>query len=649
MTTLGDWFYNDGSGEQLLTLEWDADPNQAAGYGVGFLPSGDPIIQRVTLGEVTDPGDPLQPVSPALIGSMPSRTSVHLAWVEGDDSGRPPVTAWQAEVRASTDNGVSFGAWGSVAGSPFAATTVSVDLSSLSTGTPEVLREYRVRGVNADGPGQYSNVVPLQWNVEVPARPTAPANFRDLGANTVTTHDVGWDAATAQASHPIDKYGLFLAQATLTDPNTVYVDNIDPSLLTWTIQNLTQGGVLSNINVRAHNDQGWGPASNRIDLQQPSEPPVPSEFLMGSSDSGHGAGGLDWDVWRAFTRGTMLQHANDVGMARPKALLYSVDGSPLGSSGNAGVSTLTYSAIFNYCLSELNNFYYTTDTGQTHTARWGIRLYWSNGSENSDKGILSGTHTATAISNFTNVSQKALYDACHFIDPTTGQRRFPDAYAGSNPTQEQERTGIVADWLHPSAKYHDFVAWSMYPPGRGVNDTSLSRNPRWDWPSFDESQRLNIQRGFLLRCYYRTKQAESQARVDTGDNTRRLIIGTAETGIASDPDDRATRPYYAVHGLVGSMNVLARQYNLAHDFCCWWDQQTATTAPHDILNDEPPNSDHLSFATGTPSDNSIATNPSTAVAWKNWRLYDKRIAGSTQPAQWAGKPGNIDNYTGTPI
>lgn len=648
--TTGSWFYNDGSGEENVSLEWDADPDQAAGYGVGFAANGDPIIQPVSLTDVTDPGEQQTPFAPALTGAMPSRTSVHLAWVAADNTGRPAVTGWQVEVRSSTDNGSSFGGWGAITGSPFAAVATTADLSSLSVGTPEVLREYRARGVNADGPGQYSNVVRLQWSTTPPARPTAPTNFRDQGAPTTITHDVAWNAATDPSGvTPIDKYGIFVGQTTAVDPTSPLVDNIDPNLLDEHITGLSPGQPYSNVNVRAHNAQGWSPASNRVSWTQPTEVPPAFTILMGCSDSDNDHGGTEeWDVWRCYTRGAMLARANATGARRPVALAYSANGTSLGYGQGDPVGASTYNAIFNYVKSELDSFYYG-GTGQTHTARWGIKLYWSvGGNENYDKAPLSANSTAAQIGDFVTV-MRASWDAAHLVDPVTGQRRYPDAYVGSNPTQEHERLGYVAAPLAAAAQYHDFLVWSMYPPGRGVNDPTLSRNPRWDFPTFTESQRQNRQPGFLIRCFYRTKQAEIQARADSGDQSRRIIIGCGETGMASDPDDRSTRPYYAVHALAGSMWQLARQYALQMDFACWWDNKTADTAPHNVLTDEQPNSDHLAQATGAADPNTNTTNPSTATAWRNWLDYDKRQPGSSQPAQWAGKPQNIDNFTGTLI
>lgn len=365
-------------------------------------------------------------------------------------------------------------------------------------------------------------------------------------------------------------------------------------------------------------------------------PILPSQMLMGCSDSSNDHGGTEeWDAWRVYTRSAMLARANATGVLRPLRLEYSPSGPPLGSSGSA-VTTMTYQAIFDYVLGELNNFYYTTDTGQVHTARWGIKLDFLNGNEGSDKGILScasnappNPHTPTQISNFVT-SQHAIWDACHYIDPTTSQRRFPDASAGSNPTQNHELNGWVEDWLHPSAQYHDVVAFNMYPPGRGSN-LATSTDPTYNWPSFVQADRTDLQDGFLIRCFYRVYQAMLQARTDTGNANLLIAIACGEVGIGDDPDDSTTRPYYAVHGLAGGMQTLAIQYGLPMPVACWWDNQSASDSPQNILTDEP-----------------AGTNPHTAFSWREWPTLN-HLYGGTHPASWAGNPKSGWNHTGTQV
>lgn len=353
-------------------------------------------------------------------------------------------------------------------------------------------------------------------------------------------------------------------------------------------------------------------------------------ILMGCSTSVNDHGGTElWDGWRTYNESNLYTYCNrtDTGTTRkPKFMAYSKAGA------NLGGTIPTYQGVFDEVLADLNTFYYTTSTGQTHTARWGIKLFWSNGNENHDKGAIAfdinnppptsqvpWPHTQTQIDRYI-LSQSALYDAVHYIDPTTGQRRFPDAYAGSNPTHDAEKSGFVEDYLHQSAQWHDFVMWSMYPPGR----KSTTSDPTFNWPSFIEDDWDNNPQGFLIRCWRRTKAMQNLAG-------HPILIGTGEVGIGNDPNDNTTRPYYAVYGLMEGMMRLNTQYGLTQAFACWWDQQTDSTTPQNILSDEDP-----------------ATSPSTREAWQNHLAYNT-YRGGTKPVSWAGTPKSGWKDTGTPL
>lgn len=566
---------------------------------------------------------PRLPDPPILGGTQPLRTEVDLTWTPvTQPPGLPAITSWVVERRTSTDNGVTFGAWAGIAGSPFAAATLAVNQTGLATGTPERLFQYRIASVNSDGQGQFSNVAAFQWNAAPPnTPPSAPTNF-SLGVATTTSQAFNWQATTDST----------VVQQRIVEGAVVRLANIDPTARSAVWGGLTPGSTHTQMAVQRANLAAdgvtlqWSPVSNRVaSFTVPTAPPPTIDMLVGSSDAGNGQGGFNaWDLWRIYTKGNLLNKMDMAGASRPLAIFYSEDG---GDDFAAPSGSKTYQTVFNHYLAELNDIYYTNATGQTHTGRWGIRLYFLSGNENSDKGTLSGGHSAAQIAYFRNVSMKGLYDACHYIDPTTGQRRFPDAYAGSNPTQNHEQGGIVAEWLEPSALYHDIVVWSMYPPGR----QSTVDDPTFNWPSFTESRRTNLQDGFLIRCFYRTKQAEAQARIDSGNASRVMMIGCGEVGIGQDPGDSTTRPYYAVHALLGGMAKLSAQYSLPMPGACWWDNSKGATSPQNILNDEP-----------------ATTNPSTAEAIRDWQGLNHQFGG-THPASWSNNPKAGWKTTGTPV
>lgn len=329
-----------------------------------------------------------------------------------------------------------------------------------------------------------------------------------------------------------------------------------------------------------------------------SAPSVPT--MQGVSWAGTHGGITDWDGYRAYNSGTVMTAAS----RGPAFLAYSE------SAANLGGTSIDYATILAHVKSFLDSFYYTGAAPvQTHSSRWGIKLFWSNGNENFNKGVLA-SHNPTTIAQYVT-SQQALYDGCHYIDPGTGQRRYPDAFAGSNPTTFAEFTNQVADWLHPSARYHDFVMWSFYPPDNGRVDGDTFTQ---DWPSFNESDRTNNSLGFLIRCFYRTKQAEAQARIDRADPNYRIGISCGETGAGRYTTDKTERPYWAANGMWRGPMKLGAQYDLDVPFLCWWDQ----------LN----NAFDLDVS---------GTTPTTAQVWRNPDSYIPEYGGS-KPASWASNP-----------
>lgn len=379
-----------------------------------------------------------------------------------------------------------------------------------------------------------------------------------------------------------------------------------------------------------------------------------STILVGCSDSENDHGGTeDWDGWREYTRSSMYTRANQTGSLRPLFLMYSEDGPNLGY-----VDGLSYTQIYNKCIIELDTFYYGNAAGtlgsgtgsSTPSVRAAIQLYWSNGNENSDKGDLSLPHTPAKIAAYVT-SQRALYDACMYAPG--GTRRFPNAFAGSDPTQNHELSGIVADWLHPSAQYHHFVGWSGYNPGR----QSTVDDPTMNWPTISKAvlegsdtanNKGNAKQGFLGRCFSRTDQARAQARIDTGDPTFDIKIGIGEIGTGDTPGDTTARPYYAALGLLGACFILGDEYDLEVAFFNWWDNQKKlsngdwdTSAPQDILG-------HGTANGVTVYGEPAGTNPSTRQALQAWPANDPR-RGGTLPDAWVGNPKSSWKHTGTPV
>lgn len=635
---------DDGSGNSIA-----GPPLTLLGEFLGWDANDEAIWGPLNITFLSDATVDLKPLAPSLFGVLTSRTASSLFWEPVDPRpGEPPLQEWVVERRQSSNDGATFGAWAEVTGtsegdSPFAPSVIAFTQSSLPTDTtPEMLFEYRVAGVNSDGQGEWSNALPLQWESTPVAQPTACTAFT-LGELTNTSAAFTWNETNDPS---VFKHGLWRG-------NTLVVDNITAGARSFVWTGLTPGSQHNAMNIRRANLAAdgttvqWSPTSNQINVSVPELPPFEVELLVGcsASDNDHGSLVVDqpdnnWDGWRVYGLPEATTIANRTGINRPIFLCVSHDGP------NMGGSNPNYNTVFNQILAELNDFYYTTPTGQTHTARWGIRYYRSNGNENHDKGALSGNSgpgslSAAQIAAFVT-SQRAVYDAVHYIDPTTGQRRFPDAYAGSNPVHEAELDGMLAQYLQPSARYHDFVVWSSYPPGR----QSSNDDPTYNWPSMNVADRTNRQLGYQIRCFYRTDQMRQQARIDTGNPNLEMEIAVGEWGIGDDPGDTTTRPYFAVHGMYYGWYRLAQQFRIASPFAIWWDQQKKltgggwdTSAPENLLS------------TGRDGNGVLArheptnTSPSTADAIRAWRSYCHPLGG-THPASWDGNPKPSGSGTG---
>lgn len=578
-----------------------------------------PGIDRIHIGsfwkrkghpDVATAGPPVQPNAPTnLSSSAITDTSVTLTWTL---STSPGITEQRIYLNSSKYATISDG------------TSTSTTLTGLTPGTTYNWRITAYNGttaLNSPFSTQYSMTTTQTVVNQAPNAPRSVTAVKNPSSPSDSIN-VTWVAPLTDGTHS--------AQTGYR----VYADGVQngadlgASATSYTITGQTPGDIVT-VTVKAFNAAGASVASSGIDVTLDSAASTITTLMGTSYHTTYNHGNkTNWDVWRVYNRFAMLETANGTmgsqTISRPKALAYSESGP------NLGGTSPNYTTNYNHVLSELNNFYYTSSTGQTHSSRWGIKLYWSNGNEMYDKGILAN-QTSANITSFINNSQKALYDAVHYIDPTTGQRRFPDAYAGSNPTTEAEKSGLVQPWLHPSAQYHDFVMWSMYMPN--MRSATEAVDPSWDWPTFSESQMTNANTGFLIRCYYRTKQAMLQARNDTGNPNFQLLCGVGECGPPDDPQDQNTRPYYAAYGMAEPMNRLSITYGTPNAFLCWWDGwvDESVTKPDTRLQNEP-----------------VGTSPSTSDVWQNWKAYHTSFGG-TKPASWAGKPGNIRKYYGTPL
>jgi hypothetical protein len=436
----------------------------------------------------------------------------------------------------------------------------------------------------------------------------------------------------------VQKYGIFRGQ-------TLIKDSIDPGATGTTLTGLVASTTYT-LDVRRANSIGWSDPSETITFTTRSQPSSTFVFnpAIGVSDGNNYHGGStsqnnDWDAWRSYNYANAKSKANLLGASKPK--IVGVTGNPGGSQGAVWRVELD---AYNYWVGNLEDFYYGTGSAE----RKNVELHIGNGNEYGDKILQTQAQLDGWVAGC-----KGIYDATRRLN-TDGTRRYPLASSWIDPTHEQEnqRDALndngsacwsVAITAAAAAPYLDGIAWSMYPPGR----SSTEYDPTYNFPSFVEADRYDVQKGFLYRCFKRTQEAQAAARTATGNPNFKLKIACWEVGIGDDPDDTVTRPYYAVYGLVGSMGRLAKEMGLEMTEIIWWDQQKKEAPnergphPQNILST---GETRIYNGTGDPSlttsyvnvsstdanaytagalGERTATNPSTRVAWQNWRTYNE--------------------------
>jgi hypothetical protein len=576
-----------------------------------------------------DQTTPQTPRAPDLAATQLSQSTAILTWAEVLFPG-PPITSWEVQRQDSADDGVSFSSWAPISGSPFNS-TVLTKTDTLTTGSPQIVFNYRARAINADGPGEWSIIFGIQWQGTVLNPPNRPTGLI-ISEIQSTSVRLSWTEPAGTATDEADQYGIYQG-------NTLLLGNINPSLLTYVWSGLTENTLYSNINVRRHNSAGWSSGSNWVDFTT-TQGGGTFTFnpLIGCSNSTNTHGGTDdWDAWRVYgfdsgTDGGALSIANRTGATHPKVLCVTDSG----ISSSRGALYSNYQDAFDNWSAWLEEFYYTTGTATQIATRQDVELHIANGNE-----YAADIGSASELTGFVQ-GCRGIYDATRLThNQVTGSggngRRYPLASSWVDPTHDQEGRSLgssstipftIEESLYPAVPYLDGVGWSMYPPGRA--DTEAS--PTLDWPSFDYDLPRNSaltnnernRRGYLSRCFRRTYEAQQPATNPNITSFHKLKISTWETGTGDFPLSQSIRPYFAVHGMLASMGVMAKHYNLEMAVMLWWDNQTDSAAPQNILTDEP-----------TPGAGQI----STRVALQNWKTYN-HFEGDSHPADWPTDPPN---------
>lgn len=552
--------------------------------------AGQGVIRPLVMADGDGPSAPETLSAPGLEGSMPAVTSVELVWTPAaDGTSKPPVTAWEIQRRRSYDNGASYDAWAAVTGSPVAATARTFTDGGLASATPQIIREYRVRGVNAAGDGDWSNAKRLQWQSVDTGAPTAPTNLT-LGTIASTSVPLSW---TETADAMVTKHGIF-------EGNTLVRDNLDRVATSYVYAGLVAQSTHTNVNVRRANldpvtgATRWSPASNMRTFTTTGNPGIQHDVVMGTSVSGPLTGYnpyRNWGAIRSYSRSAAAGYVTTYGA---RVLAVTDDPNLHYESGASGAQSLE---------NWLEDFYY----GNGSANRKSVEVHWGNGNE-IDRDFINGAPISQAFIDSCRLQRAAIWRT----NPD-GTRRYPNASMWLDMTNFQIHNRNSGASFKPAARYLDGVACSMYPPRRFAEPVVWTEYPQSEIDSV-----LNVVQDWML-----TGSA-------TGGRSNITQFATWEIGVpidhaftnnatgppSGDPTAQTNftiRPRWMTGGVDSTGKNWKGFLQYVYDGCTsrgiimreqlWWNQQSDTRAPNQFTHDR--------------SDLGRA-NPDTVTAWHDW-------------------------------
>ena len=173
-------------------------------------------------------GMPSVPGMPTSVSAMAdSDTEITVSWMAPDDVGASNITGYMVQ-RAYMMSGGTMSAWMNTSCSGTA-------MSCMDTGLmPETTYYYRVRAMNAEGYGEYTDGMATATTEATPAELQAPTNVRvnPVGSGLV---NVGWDPAPGAA-------GYTIIAVNIADPTEAPTESVNnPNAVAGQIGNLTVG------------------------------------------------------------------------------------------------------------------------------------------------------------------------------------------------------------------------------------------------------------------------------------------------------------------------------------------------------------------------------------------------------------------------
>lgn len=414
-----------------LFLGWEDEP--------GGVPIYKPVSFAASKGA---PYTPQTPLAPNVTALLTSRSTVTVDWDPAQGFTGPAIQLWYVEVRSSTDDGVSFGAWAPISGSPFDGDVFTKDLAGLATGTPEVVFRYRARGENADGLGEYSSEFEVQWGGTVVNPPNPP---RSLVVTNITPSSarLSWTPSVGAGTDGATKQGIWSG-------NTNLNIDIDPNATSFLWDTLGAGTDYLNINIRRFNAGGWSGGTNWEDFTTPrtARVTVDDPVLGQSTPNDSIPYRTTIPAVRVYNSGDMVDRFNTYS---PRLIGYTDD--PF-SAGSPSDTTMAY---VDHVKSMLDNF-------NLVEARRACEVRVAYGNE-IDRNWTTGSLSAAYI---------AVYAALRDLiwGTTAGERDYPNASLTVDMTANNIRTAGSGPRFKPIARYLDAMVVSAYPAGRTISATN---------------------------------------------------------------------------------------------------------------------------------------------------------------------------------
>lgn len=405
-------------------------------------PGGTPIYQPFSFDDTGTIFTPQTPLAPQVSVLQDTRSTATVSWTAAGGFVGPPITEWDVQMRSSTDNGVTYGVWGDISGSPFAPDIFTKALTGLAVGTPEIRFQFRARGLNQDGVGSWSPTYEIQWGGVIVNPPKKPTNLTITNVQEKSAH-LAWIAAVGAATDGATKQGLWAADVNLN----IDIDKA-ATVFDWTT--LDPATDYKNINVRRLNAGGWSGGTNWVDFKTLTAARVTvDDPVMGQSVPTNGVPAYrsQIDAVRVYDFVDTIDRFNTYS---PRVIAV--------TDGRTGSKTANWApGDFE---ADLIRFY----EGAGSAARQNCEYHFAIGNEADKDGVgyTSGSLPQGYIDN---------YAACWDVVNQTksgGGRRFPNAFMMVDMTGNNLRTAGSGPRFKPIARYIHGMANSCYPAGRTI-------------------------------------------------------------------------------------------------------------------------------------------------------------------------------------